>query len=198
MNEERKSFLLEPPAEPQPASLAFLRQARFSLLEEYWVKIKSSVDLIEDEQLWWRPNEESNSIGNLLLHLSGNVRQWIIAGIGGAEYARDRQREFSERGSIGKAELLDLLKSTLAEVDAVLAGIERDVADSLSDAPLQRVCEPQGFNQTVLDAVAHVVGHFGYHTGQIIYITKLLESGRVRFYDDRKLKGKGFTAKDSM
>jgi uncharacterized damage-inducible protein DinB len=187
MKEERKSFLLEPPAEPEPVSLAFLRQARFSLLEEYWVKIKCSVDLLADEQLWWRPNEESNSIGNLLLHLSGNVRQWVIAGIGGATYARDRQREFSERSRIGKAELLDLLQSTLAEVDAVLARIEKDVADSRSDLPLQRVCEPQGFKQTVLDAVAHVVGHFGYHTGQIVYITKLLESGQVRFYDDKKL-----------
>jgi uncharacterized damage-inducible protein DinB len=187
MNEERKSFLLEPPTEPQPASLAFLRQARFSLIEEFWVKIKYTVDLLDDGQLWWRPNEESTSIGNLLLHLSGNLRQWIIAGIGGAVDVRDRQREFSERGRVGRAELLDLLKSTLDEVDTVLARIEKDLEDSRSDAPLQRVCEPQGFKQTVLDAVAHVVGHFAYHTGQIVYITKLLESGKVRFYDDRKL-----------
>jgi uncharacterized damage-inducible protein DinB len=190
MKEERKSFLLEPPAEPQPASLAFLRQARFCLLEEYWNKIKCSVDLLDDEQVWWRPNEESNSIGNLLLHLSGNVRQWIIAGIGGAEYARDRQREFTERGQIGKAELLDLLKSTLDEVDMVMAKVETEIVDLRSDEPLQRVCVPQGFRQTVLDAISHVVCHFGYHTGQIVYITKLLESGKVRFYDDQKLSGK--------
>jgi uncharacterized damage-inducible protein DinB len=187
MKEERKSFLLEPPTEPQPASLAFLRQARFCLLEEYWVKIKCSVDLLDDEQVWWRPNEESNSIGNLLLHLLGNVRQWIIAGIGGAEYARNRQREFAERDHIGKAELLDLLKSTLDEVDMVMAKIEQEIVDSRSDEPVQRVCVPQGFRQTVLDAISHVVGHFGYHTGQIVYITKLLESGKVRFYDDRRL-----------
>jgi uncharacterized damage-inducible protein DinB len=181
MGEERKSFLLAPPIEPQPASLAFLRQARFCLTEEYWAKIKSSVDLLDDQQLWWRPNEDSNSIGNLLLHLSGNIRQWIIAGIGGAVYARDRQREFTERSRIGKAELLDLLKTTLSEADEVLAKIETEVADSQSDAPLQRVCTPQGFKQTVLDAVSHVVGHLGYHTGQIVYITKLLESGKLRF-----------------
>jgi uncharacterized damage-inducible protein DinB len=187
MNEERKSFLLEPPAEPQPASLAFLRQARFCLLEDYWVKIKCSVDLLDDEQVWWRPNEESNSIGNLLLHLSGNVRQWIIAGIGGAEYARDRPQEFAERGRIGKTDLLESLKLTLAQVDVVMARIESEIVDSQSDAPLQRVCVPQGFRQTVLDAISHVIGHFGYHTGQIVYITKLLESGRLRFYDDQKL-----------
>ena len=187
MREERKSFLLEPPIEPQPASLAFLRQVRFCLAEECWIKIKYSVDLLDEEQVWWRPNEDSNSIGNLLLHLSGNVRQWIIAGIGGAVYQRDRQREFAERSRIGKAELLDLLKTTLAEADAVLAKIETEVADSRSDAPLQRVCAPQGFKQTVLDAVSHVVGHLGYHTGQIVYITKLLQSGKLRFYDDKKL-----------
>jgi uncharacterized damage-inducible protein DinB len=187
MKEERKSFLLEPPTEPLPASLAFLRQARFCLREEYWVKIKCSVDLLDDEQVWWRPNEESNSIGNLLLHLSGNVRQWIIAGIGGAEYARNRQREFTERGHISKAELLDLLRSTLDEVDTVLAKIEEEIVDLRSDEPMQRLCVPQGFRQTVLDAISHVVSHFAYHTGQIVYITKLLESGKVRFYDDRKL-----------
>jgi uncharacterized damage-inducible protein DinB len=187
MREERKSFLLAPPIEPQPACVAFLRQMRFCLLEENWVKIKHSVDLLDDDQVWWRPNEDSNSIGNLLLHLSGNVRQWIIAGIGGAVYARDRQREFAERSRIGKAELLDLLKTTLAEADEVLAKIETEVADSRSDAPLQRICAPQGFKQTVLDAVSHVVGHLGYHTGQIVYITKLLESGKLRFYDDKKL-----------
>lgn len=69
MTIERQSYLLEPPAEPQSAALAFLRQARFCLIDEYWVKLKHSVDLLADEQLWWRPNEESNSIGNLLLHL---------------------------------------------------------------------------------------------------------------------------------
>lgn len=187
MKEERKSFLLEPPAEPQPSSLAFLRQSRFYLLEEYWVKIQTAVGLLDDEQVWWRPNEESNSIGNLLLHLSGNLRQWIIAGIGGADYARDRQREFAERDQISKAELLDLVRSTLAEVDMVMANLEKDILYLQSDEPLQRVCVPQGFRQTVMDAISHVVGHFGYHTGQIVYIAKLLESGKVRFYDDRVL-----------
>ncbi len=187
MKEERKSFLLDPPAEPQPSSLAFLRQARFYLLEEHWVKIQTSVGLLDNEQVWWRPNEESNSIGNLLLHLFGNIRQWIIAGIGGADYARDREREFAERGHINKAELLDMVRSTLAEVDMVMANIEREIVHLQSDEPLQRVCVPQGFRQTVMDAISHVVGHFGYHTGQIVYIAKLLESGKVSFYDDREL-----------
>ncbi|MBO0721911.1 MAG: DUF1572 family protein [Blastocatellia bacterium] len=187
MKEERKSFLLEPPTQPQPSSLAFLRQMRFCLLEEYWTKIKDSVDLLNEEQVWWRPNEESNSVGNLILHLSGNLRQWIIAGIGGAVDVRDRPREFAQRDPVEKAELLKLLKSTLDEVDAVMARIEKEVVDSSSDAPLQLVCQPQRFPQTVLDAISHVSDHFAYHAGQIVYIAKLLETGKVRFYDDRKL-----------
>ncbi|MCI0336014.1 MAG: DUF1572 domain-containing protein [Acidobacteria bacterium] len=187
MKNPRSSYLLEPPEQPLPAALLFLRQARFCLREDYLVKIESSLGLLSDEQIWWRPNEASNSIGNLVLHLSGNARQWIIAGIGGAEDARDRQREFAERGQTSKARLFDLLKSTLDEVDEVMAKVETEVVDSQSDAPLQRVCVPQGFRQTVFDAISHVVEHFGYHTGQIIYITKMLESGRVRFYDDQQL-----------
>src|SRR5262249_60912394 len=80
----------------------FLRHARFRLLEDYFVKIAAAIDALDDEQVWRRPNEPSNSVGNLLLHLSGNVRQWIISGVGGAEDRRDRASEFAARGSVGK------------------------------------------------------------------------------------------------
>src|SRR5215510_8601666 len=115
MNNPRSSFLLEPPQQPLPTALAFLRQARFCLRESYLVKVEGALEMLSDEQVWWRPNESSNSIGNLLLHLAGNLRQWVIAGVGKAEDLRDRQREFTERKQISKAELLDLLRTTLAE-----------------------------------------------------------------------------------
>jgi uncharacterized damage-inducible protein DinB len=188
--ESQKSFLLPPPAQPLPAGLAFLRQARFRLREDYLFKIRGALEVLSDEQVWWRPNEASNSAGNLLLHLEGNVRQWVIAGVGGAADIRDRQREFACRAQIGKAELLARLEATLAEADAVMDGLESEVAASQSDGPFARECCPQGFPQTVFDALFHVVEHFSYHTGQIVSLAKFQVADQVRFYDDRQLAGK--------
>src|SRR5262249_21831991 len=187
MTDKRKAFLIEPPELPLPASLMFLRHARFRLLEDYFVKIALAIDALDDEQVWRRPNESSNSVGNLLLHLSGNVRQWVISGVGGAEDTRDRASEFATRGSAPKTELIDLVKATLDKANAVLAKIEGECAATNSDMPLQRVCRPQAYEVTVLDAIFHVVEHFSYHTGQIIFAAKWLAEGRVSFYDDRRL-----------
>src|SRR5262245_61567711 len=106
MTGERKKILPDPPEHPLPASLMFLRHSRFRLLEDYFVKIVSAVDALDDEQVWRRPNESSNGVGNLLLHMSGNVRQWIVSGVGGAEDTRDRASEFAARGSVSKTELM--------------------------------------------------------------------------------------------
>ncbi|MBS1787592.1 MAG: DUF1572 family protein [Acidobacteria bacterium] len=186
MKEAQRSFLLETPVTPLPAAQAFLRHARFRLTEDYAVKISAACSELADEQLWWRSNEASNSIGNLILHLFGNVRQWMIAGVGGEIDARDRNSEFAERRRIGKQELLALLTVTLSEVDAVLSNLEAEIVAN-HDAPLQRLIVPQGFAQTVLDSIFHVVEHFSYHTGQIVFIAKLLAGERIRFYDDRQL-----------
>ena len=187
MDGKQRSFLLEPTERPTPSALMFLRHARFRLLEDYFVKIAEAIDTLNDEQVWRRLNESSNSVGNLLLHLSGNVRQWIVSGVGGAEDTRDRESEFAARGSVSKSELIELLKSTLDQADAVLGGIEAECAVANSDAPLQWVCKPQAYETSVFDAIFHVVEHFSYHTGQIIFAAKWLAEGQVSFYDDRRL-----------
>src|SRR5215813_62739 len=187
MIDQRKVFLLEPPESPLPASLMFLRHARFRLLEDYFVKIAAAIEALDDEQVWRRPNESSNSVRNLLLHLSGNVRQWIVSGVGGAEDERDRASEFAARGSAPKGERVESVKTTLDEADAVLARIEGECAAPNSDGPLQRLCGPQSYEVTVLDAIFHVVEHFSYHTGQIVFAAKWLAEGQVSFYDDRRL-----------
>ena len=105
-------------------SQAFLAQARTLLSREYLPKIERCLETLTDDHLWWRANENSNSIGNLLLHLSGNARQWIVSGLGSQSDQRQRQSEFDERSIISKAELLTKLKETLAEVDAVLGGFD--------------------------------------------------------------------------
>lgn len=188
MKDAKRSFLLLPPDEPVSAASAFLRHARFRLREDYLVKINAALAELSDEQIWWRPNEASNSIGNLILHLAGNIRQWMIAGVGGAVDTRNRTHEFAARDQISKAELLRLLAGTLEESDAVLAKLESETVAEKSDAPLQRECVPQGFTQTVLDAIFHVVEHFSYHTGQIVFIAKLQVGGRIQFYDDHQLE----------
>lgn len=154
---------------------AFIAQSRSLLMTAYLPRIERCLEKLSDEQIWWRPDEGSNSIGNLLLHLSGNVRQWIISGIGGRPDTRARQEEFDERRLRPRAELLARLKETLLEVDTVLASIE--------ESQLLESRRIQGDDVTVLEAVYHVVEHFSMHTGQIILLTKLLKAEDLRFYD---------------
>jgi len=154
---------------------AFIDQARKFLGEEYLPKLERCLEQLTDEQIWWRANEQSNSIGNLLLHLSGNARQWIVCGLGGANDARARQQEFDERRVIPRSELLKTVRQTLREVDAVLAAF--DHGKLLDRYPIQ------GTTATALEAIFHVTEHFSMHTGQIILLTKLLAEKDLGFYD---------------
>lgn len=143
----------------------FLEQARWYFASSYLPKIERCLSLLTDEDVWWRANEASNSVGNLILHLSGNVQQWIVGGVGNLPYQRDRQHEFAERSIIARAELLTRLKTTLAQADQVLAEIE--------PAQLLERREIQGCDVTVLEAILRIVQHFGLHTGQIMLLTKI-------------------------
>jgi uncharacterized damage-inducible protein DinB len=157
---------------------AFLAQSRWLLRTEYPTKIRACLTALPGEALWTRPAPESNAIGNLLLHLDGNVRQWIVSGIGGAPDARERSAEFAAAGGTTAAELFAQLDATLTEVDAVLARLTSD--------DLLRPLTIQGRDVTVLEAVYHVTEHFGMHTGQIILLTKMLAPGAIRFYEDAR------------
>lgn len=159
----------------QAVASAFIAKARSLLMTDYLPKIERCVERLKDEDVWWRRGEESNSIGNLILHLCGNVRQWIVCGVGGATDTRARQSEFDERSHIPRAELLARLRQTLQEADAALERL-----------PPSTLLEPrniQGTEQTLIDAIFHVVEHFSMHTGQIILLTKMLTESDLRFYD---------------
>jgi uncharacterized damage-inducible protein DinB len=145
-------------------SQTFLDESRRYLRGDYLAAIERSVAPLTDAQVWWRPNEASNSIGNLILHLSGNVRQWIVGGVGQQPNVRNRQLEFDEREAMPKERLLARLRTVLDEADAVLA--------SLTEAGLTEPREIQGHDTTVLKAIYHVVEHFSTHTGQILWIAK--------------------------
>src|ERR1044072_8713846 len=108
----------------EPVSKAFITRASEFLLGDYLPKIERCLEKLTDEQIWWRANAESNSIGNLILHLCGNARQWIICGVGAQPDHRDRDSEFAQREIISRGELLALLRSTLHEVDNTLRDLD--------------------------------------------------------------------------
>ena len=128
-------------------------------------RIKHCLGQLSDEQIWWRSHPAMNSVGNLILHLCGNVRQWIVAGLGGGPDTRNRPVEFSERGPILKAELLRRLEAVVAEAKNLL---ERQSARQLVEP--RRI---QGADITGLQAIFNSVPHFRGHTQEIIHITRL-------------------------
>ena len=155
-------------------SRGFIARASEFLLGDYLPKIERCLEKLTDEQIWWRANEESNSIGNLILHLCGNARQWIICGVGSQPDNRNRDAEFERRDPIPRAELLTLLRSTLAEIDTTL--------QTLDPSMLLERRKIQGHDVDILEAIFHVTEHFSMHTGQIIMLTKMLTSSDLRFY----------------
>jgi uncharacterized damage-inducible protein DinB len=155
---------------------AFVAKSRYYLQTEYRTKIRVAVESLPAEALWWRPNEQSNSVGNLLAHLAGNVRQWIVSGVGGAPSTRDRAAEFAAHSGPSAAELLANLERVLDETDAVLA--------TISAADLATMRTIQGRDVTVLEVIYHVVEHFSLHLGQIVLVVKLHAPGAVKFYED--------------
>jgi len=154
---------------------AFLEEAAAQLEQDMMPKIRSCVELLQEKDVWWREAEVENSVGNLMLHLEGNVRQWIISRMGGAPDVRERPKEFSDRGSVTKEEALTNLQRTISEAAALLRSLSPE--EILKDRVIQ------GFQRTGLQAIFHVVEHFGYHTGQIVFITKHREKTDLKFYN---------------
>lgn len=163
------------PTPQKPVGDAFLEQAVRHLSEDFLPKIRASVRLLDEGELWWRPNPHCNSVGNLILHLCGNVRQWIISGIGDSSDTRMRQKEFDEKGPIAGTALLEMLDEVVGEASMVLEAMDR--------AELLKLRHIQAYEVTALQAVFHAVEHFSYHTGQIIQTAKSLKDVDLQFYD---------------
>ncbi|HZU37417.1 MAG TPA: DUF1572 family protein [Gemmataceae bacterium] len=128
-------------------------------------RIKHCVGQLSDEQIWWREQPALNSIGNLMLHLAGNVRQWLVSGLSGARDVRHRPAEFAERGPIPKDELLGRLTATVTEAVGILRG--------LSSQQLTETRRVQGRNITGLQVIFNSVPHFRGHTQEIIHLTRV-------------------------
>lgn len=167
---------------PEEYGYAVLEEAMRRLFGESLPRIKRCLIHLSEEEVWFRPNEETVSVGNLVLHLCGNVRQWIISCLGGEEDTRDRDSEFSEKGPIPTDELIAKLDETMTEVEAVLTEVD-------PVALLARVTV-QGMEETVLTVIVHVVEHFSYHTGQITYAVKSRIGIDLGYYEGLDLNAK--------
>jgi uncharacterized damage-inducible protein DinB len=167
---------------PNDLGAALIRASR-RRLDESLARIRTSLFHLTTEEVWRRPNEHTVSIANLILHLAGNVRQWIVAALGGREDIRDRPLEFSERGPLPKEEVLARLEAVLGEAGEVL--------DRLDPGALLETRRVQGFEETGLTILLHVVEHFSYHTGQIAYAVKAGKDLDLGFYRGVDLNRKG-------
>ena len=148
------------------ASRTFLDESRAFLAKDYMPKIEGCVGQLTEGQIWSRSNEASNSIGNLLLHLTESSRYWAVEVIGGKPIGRVRQKEFDRREPVSPKQLLDDLRAAMSEVDARLV--------KLTDKSLLEMRTSHGDQLTVLWCVYHLVEHFSMHTGQILSMTKAL------------------------
>lgn len=150
------------------------------LFAEYLDKIERSVGLLSAEQLWWRPNPHCNSVGNLLLHLCGNLSQWVLAGLGGEAFERHRREEFAAVAGDDVAALLHSLHEVVTAC--------RGVAGNLTEDDLRRTLRIQSYTGTGFGVLLHAVEHMSYHTGQIVAIVKQVLGDRtgIEFYPHLK------------
>ncbi|MCB2198008.1 DUF1572 domain-containing protein [bacterium] len=146
------------------------------LRDTYIPWLERALAKVDETVIWQRPRPGVNSIGNLLLHLNGNVRQWIHFGIAGEENNRDRTAEFAaDKGEDGQTLLANLTKTVLEACEIIL--------DSRSEEEWLRSRSIQGFSTTALAAIVHVTEHFAYHTGQIVLLVKSATGTDLGFYD---------------
>jgi uncharacterized damage-inducible protein DinB len=151
-------------------------------LAGFAAQLRGALATLGDEELWLRPNQESNAVGNLVLHLCGSTRHFLGRGVGGSDYRRDRKAEFLERGPLPRAQLLAVLDETLAEAERVLAG--------LSEERLLETTERAGDSHTVLALLLRVSHHWAVHTGQIVYVAKAAHAGALDELWMKTMKGR--------
>lgn len=149
-----------------PGSFApvFVAEAHRRLVGESLPRLRQCLGLLSEEEVWIRYNDRVNSVGNLVLHLCGNARQWLGSGLAGWPDNRNRDAEFDEQGPIPKEALLRLIDQTEAMITEVLQGLRPE--------QLTQVHQVQVFKETGIAILVHVVEHFSYHVGQVTYFVK--------------------------
>ncbi len=146
---------------------------------EFIGKIKHCLSLLSEEEVWYQPNSHCNSIGVMILHLNGNVRQWVLSGACRLPDNRNRKEEFHPKSHPYKNELMQLMDKLSSDLDKYLP--------KLMPPDLLELRDVQCYNETVMAMLVHATEHFSYHTGQIIYLTKLIKNVDTAFYTDMDL-----------
>ncbi|NPA34747.1 MAG: DUF1572 domain-containing protein [Chlorobi bacterium] len=143
------------------------------LLRQYRSWLKRVLDLLPEDRLWWGPSENVNSIGVLLKHLRGNLRQWVVSALGNVPFHREREKEFLNTEE-SLEDLWNAIDETISEAIKTLESLDENI--------LCEHLQVQGFEVTGLEAIYHAIEHFAYHTGQIVFITKMITGGDTQFY----------------
>jgi len=150
------------------------KEFHLRVIQESLTRIDQCLGHLSLEELWHKENDNTNAIGNLVLHLEGNIRQYIISGVGMSPDIRMRNNEFSSEHLFPKEVLMDKLSLTLYAADAVVSNLSQD---QLAEAVII-----QGFSHTRLSAIIHVIEHLSYHVGQITYYTKYIKDIDTAYY----------------
>lgn len=145
------------------------------LIKESIPRAIKCLGMLSETQIWHRPNEQSNSVGNLVLHCCGNARQWILATMGGGEDRRERDDEFDEEGPLPTAELVSLLEALAVDLESLIS--------SLTPEAMTQIYRVQGFDETGIGILIHVAEHFSYHVGQITYVVKAMTAKSTGYYE---------------
>jgi uncharacterized damage-inducible protein DinB len=151
-------------------------------LNEYTKRVKICLDMLSEEQVWQKPNEASNSIANLMLHLCGNMTQYVLSSLGSRADLRERDKEFSAKGGFTKEQLFEKLSGV---VHSVIEEIQIHDEESLL-----KTRTVQGFEKSGIAIILHITEHYSYHTGQIALLTKLMTNEDLGFYKGMDLNAK--------
>lgn len=145
------------------------------VIEENYARIFKCLSMLDDSSIWFSPNAHVPSVGNMILHLSGNCRQWILSGLGTHEDNRNRDEEFKIHKNIRKSDLIFLLENVKTNM--------RHVLKDLKESQMEEIHTIQGFRLTGFSVLMHVMEHFSYHTGQITTLTKIVTNKSTGYYD---------------
>lgn len=153
-----------------------INEAHRRLREESLARIVKCLNMLSDDEIWYKHNANSNSIGNLVLHLSGNIRQWLVSGLGQESDVRERDLEFSTIGPVSKEILIQKISSAINDGLAVV--------DRIASGALEQMYEVQVYHESGVSIIVHVIEHCSYHVGQITYLTKYLKDIDTEYYGE--------------
>jgi uncharacterized damage-inducible protein DinB len=174
-----KKYTPMQPAFKETIHNEIIKEVKRRLLEESVPRLKKCLGELSEAEIWYRPNEQTVSMGNLVIHLCGNVRQWLLTGLGKEPDHRKRDEEFSEKGPIPTDTLIADLEAVMGKVETLL--------DNLAPEVMIEKHRVQGYDESGIGILLHVVEHFSYHVGQVTYFVKSTKNMDMKYYDGQDL-----------